>query len=273
MRPVHPNIDLHPEDQQLMRLERHSYINLINVVHAELQLIERMIEAPGRLRESVRLAEYASHAFRDREVAQEHCEAFAVFDEEIGRAVSCAVAEGGALGESDDVREAVGILESVLADAQCRLHEVLARHGVERSRQSFSAESVEHGIRLSFDGRISMAGARDETRLPIGLPGTLGRLLRSLARSSGNPDEHNTGEYTLEVDAVGARVEGPGQIEAFLPLASGMRPSQVHERIRAGETHLRGLLEFFYYSVPDGSCRLTLDGSFLSAECHFAATK
>lgn len=279
MRPVHPNIDLHPDDQQLMRLERHSYINLINVVHAELQLIERMIEAPGRLRECVRLAEYASRAFKDREVACEHVESFTLFGESIDRAVSSAVAESGTTGDSDDVREAVGILDSVLADAQCRLHEVLARHGVARPRCRMSVNEIEEHIDQNFEGGFSIHASRGEYDVPVGLSATLGRLLRALRESCSDFAERQTDVYTLAVEGEDSqtlagriRVEGPANLEAFDPLLSRMRPSELHEQIRAGASHLRGALELYYYSLPGGSLTLSSTGSAVRVECTLEST-
>ncbi len=281
MSPVHLNIDLHPEDEQLMRLERHSYINLINVVHAELQLIERMIEAPGKLRESIRLAEYASRAFKDREIAREHAEEFALFDESIERAVSGAVEESGEPGESDDVREAVGILESVLADAHCRLREVLARHGVSPPLRSLSAKGVQQAIQESFDGDFSVSCPQEVDGLPVGLLGTLGRLLRALRESQGKNRESQASEYTLGIDSADSSadtwrqvtVEGPAEIEAFSLLSSGLLPSQLHEHIRSGQPQLRGMLEFYYYSLPNGSIRLEQAGLIVRADCLLGSTK
>jgi hypothetical protein len=279
MRPAHPNIDLHPDDPQLVRLERHSYINLINVVHAELQLIERMIETPGKLRECIRLAEYASRAFKDRAVAVEHVEAFALFGESIERAVFKAVKESGAPGESDDVREAVGILESVLDDAQCRLHEVIARHGVDRPQTSLSIPEIERGIRKSFDGDVAMPAPEEVHALPVGLPGSLGRTLEGLRGSRGTNGGGDP-SFTLRIDSTPTpgtppqiNVQGPGQPEAFAPLTSGLRPSQLHEQIRTGQTHLRGILELYYYSLPDGSCALRENEPGVRIECVLGSTK
>ena len=72
-------IDLAPTDPLVTRMERHGYINLINVVHAELQLVERMVEAPGSLRSAIHICEAAGRAYRESRVASRHLAEFARF--------------------------------------------------------------------------------------------------------------------------------------------------------------------------------------------------
>ncbi|MFW6312485.1 MAG: hypothetical protein ACOC2N_01205, partial [Spirochaetota bacterium] len=125
-------IDLDTSDPAITRLERHSYVNLINVIHAELQLVERMIEAPGALRSTIHLAEAASRAFKEPRVARRHLGELVRFGELVESDLAEALAEAGEKADADDVREAASILHEVLPDAQLRVQEVIARHRLPR---------------------------------------------------------------------------------------------------------------------------------------------
>jgi len=136
------SIELDTTDQSLLRIERHSFVNLINVVHAELQLIERMAEAPGSLRSAIHLAEAASRAFKESRVARRHLEEFARFAELIESDVEESMRSAGELAHDEGVVEARSILSGVLEDAHLRVQEVVARHRIARPTRTFTRDEL-----------------------------------------------------------------------------------------------------------------------------------
>ena len=152
-------IDLSASDTAVARLERHSYVNLINVVHAELQLVERMIERPGSLRSAIHLAEAASRGYKEKRVARRHLWELAQFADLVESDLSEALEEAGTAATEDDVTEAVSILRDVLPDAHLRVQEVIARHELPRPVTSRLPDELREKLRALLQPLESPAAA------------------------------------------------------------------------------------------------------------------
>lgn len=223
-------IRLDEDDPQALRIERHGYVNLINVVHAELQLIERMLEAPGSLRSTIFLAERASRAFREPAFIDGHEQALCTFRATVTGAVNAAREEHDPTMQNSDVSEAVEILDSVIADAGCRVQEVLARHQIRRPTE-------EH----------------DGVSLPIGLAASVERLALELQMHC---EDDERPEVALSQATVVLSCPRVGSESPFAPLADGLPPSALHEIIKGGASVLRPAMELYYHTVPGGSVRV-----------------
>lgn len=238
-------VDLDTSDPSLLRLERHSYVNLINVVHAELQLVERMIDAPGSLRSAINLAEAASRAFKELRVTRRHLHELVRFADLIESDLREMLEEAGAVGEEDDVREAAAILLDVLPDAHLRVHEVISRHRVRRPPREYEWETIAALVRAHGGEAEHLSGTR-RMLLPDGIEHAM--------RQAVDGDEALRVEHVI-VDA-GERprmtMKGVAPRDAFHPLLQRLRPSELHAAIgRAGAT-MRGVALLTYYTVPDG---------------------
>jgi hypothetical protein len=226
-------IRLDEDDAQALRIERHGYVNLINVVHAELQLIERMLDAPGSLRPTIFLAERASRAFREPAFIDGHEHSLCQFRSLVLSAVAEAREKYDPRMQNADVAEAVDILDSVIADAGCRVHEVLARHQIARP----------------YDNSSGVA-------LPIGLLGAIERLVIELQMhcSEGAQPRQEISESRIDIFCESQLTEMP-----IAALGEGLAPSVLHEQIKAGTTVLRPIMELYYHTVPNGAVSIEQD--------------
>jgi hypothetical protein len=235
-------IRLMEDDPQALRVERHGYVNLINVVHAELQLIERMLDAPGSLRQTIFLAERASRAFREPAFIDGHERSLSSFRSVVREAVTTVRAAHDTDHQNNDVAEAVGILESVLADAGCRIHEVLARHKIKRPA-------------ATVDGQPA----------PLGLAYTLDRLQIELQlHSSREPEIDVRGNRVAVTFAAGSTTT------ALSALTEGLAPSELHERIANGVPLLRPFMEIYYFTIPDGTATIEIGNGEISVAAQLA---
>lgn len=257
------SIDLDTSDPAVARFERHSYVNLINVVHAELQLIERMIGAPGALRSAIHLAEAASHAFKEARVARRHLAELARFAELTEADLQETLESAGVCAEGGDVREAVGILRDVLPDAHLRIQEVIARHRLPRPVSRRGVERLSEllngrGVQLRVDG----AG---EWSLPEGSDLAL-LMMADPATADSGPDR-TVRLREVEIDRCGevrgearVAVRGTGPAGWSRPLYQNLRPSELHTAIASGVPALRGAMLLAYCSMPCHSATLCVDG-------------
>ncbi|TVQ25026.1 MAG: hypothetical protein EA382_07640 [Spirochaetaceae bacterium] len=222
------SIDLRPTSAEAARLDRHGYVNLINVVHAELQLIERMVDAPGALRDSIRLAEAASRAFREKRVAERYLTELSRFAATIDASVT-ALLDRSQYSTSNDVVEAVAILASVLDDADLRVQETIARHGLARP----------------VDGAA-----------PVGMADAVDRLVAALAQTFGADASRYKVVQSVpaapDSQTITLAVSGPGTHEPFAPLMAHPTPSEVLGLVKDGATLLRDAARLCYFAVPSG---------------------
>lgn len=241
-------IDLDSRDPEIIRLERHSYVNLINVVHAELQLIERMIDRPGSLRSAIHLAEAASRAFKEARVARRHLGELVRFGTLVESDLEEALQEAGDLAGESDVQEACAILRDVLPDAHLRVQEVVARHEIARPVEHWGP--VELTERLSeFGADVMIEEERDSIELPRGLEDTL----VTIAQQSSELDriELHVGD---PVEVVLELVAPSGYLD---PLTRRLRPSELHSILEEAGQPLRGIIQLTYLTIPTGSATIT----------------
>jgi hypothetical protein len=248
-------IDLDTSDPAIARLERHSYVNLINVIHAELQLVERMIDKPGSLRDTVLLSEAASWGFTDVEVARKHLPELIRFGDIVERDLGAALATASTSATESDVDEARSILSDVLPDAHLRVQEMIARHRLERPPRavdvrSLAAALASHGVEFRFTGSADTISLRDGVQTAI------------VAMAAGDDSTHIR---QIEVTQPGSAqlrvsVRGTGLTSRFDPLLRHLRPTELHDIIASGEEVLRGPMLLSYCMIPDGDVQLSVDG-------------
>ena len=244
------SINLEFSDREENRSSYRSYANLLNVVHAELQLLERMSRGDAGLRPMIRLCEIASRAFRSRPIAADHSEALTEFKTRVRTHISALDIEPR---YEDDAAEAVRIIEQVLDDADLRVQEAVARHALPRPREPFDvieATSLLHAIEPKLDLEIS-----GEVYLPHGLLEAVGRLATAFAADGvtlARSEESGEGTYETVVDLRGARRLDPAQIPSLPP------PSFQRDGSRRPVPALLALL--YYLVTPNGEVILGSDG-------------
>ena len=298
-------IDLSASDTAVARLERHSYVNLINVVHAELQLVERMIERPGSLRSAIHLAEAASRAYKEKRVARRHLHELAQFADLVEGDLGEALEEAGTAADEEDVTEAVKILRDVLPDAHLRVQEVIARHELLRpvrlrlqdelrerlhallqplESPAAAVSAAPAGASQPVDAAVpvvhletdSGAAGDGETRREVRVPLGLERALRTLVRDQGEyatitrvdlqQESTPQPESTLHVE-----VSGSSAPEYLTPLLSGLRPSELHTLLDTRGEPLRSLAMLAYFTTPGGTARLLITEGEAQVEFRFSA--
>ena len=248
------DIDLSASDPDITRLERHSFVNLINVVHAELQLIERMLDAPGSLRSAIHLAEAASRAFKEARVARRHLGELVRFASLIESDLDETLGEAGDAADDDDVREACSILHDVLPDAHLRTHEVIARHRLPWPEREFDPTELAATFE-ELGPAIAVQAESPTVRLPHGLDTAVATMAKG--------DHHDARVERVAIeqaDVTRVTVAGTGSSDYFAPLARHLRPSVLHAILADRGEPLRGAVLLAYYAVPDGSARVATDG-------------
>ena len=247
-------IDLSATDPEISRLERHSFVNLINVIHAELQLVERMVDAPGSLRSAIHLAEAASRAFKESRVARRHLGEFVRFASLIESDLEETLAEAGEAAHEDDVREACSILRTVLPDAHLRVHEVVARHRLPWPERAFDPADLT-AVLAERDVEVTIEAPAPELRLPDGIDLALVAMADSAEREAG------VGRVAIEQeDVTRITVSGSAPSDYFAPLTGHLRPSELHAILADRGEPLRGAIQLVYYAVPDGGAWIAGSG-------------
>lgn len=178
--------DLAFRNEAELRSAYHAFANLINVVHAELQLLERMGGNPVILRVGIRLCETATRAFRDAAEAEANAPALAGFGSRVREIIgTVAVAERYV----NDAEEARTIIRDVLDDTELRIQELLARHAivppVEPWDRDAFGRAIAAGIRLEAGSLTDDAPAMEvdmdsSIALPAEVPSVIGRLAGAL---------------------------------------------------------------------------------------------
>jgi hypothetical protein len=192
------SLDLGFRDAEHLRSEYHSFANLINVVHAELQLLERMSGPDAGLRPSIRLCEAATWAFKDKTAAAEHGPALVEWRSRIQ--ADLARVQISAAYEQDG-EEARDIIRQVLDDADLRVQEMLARHEIPRPARVQAGATIRSLIHAGADEASRQGSAHGsaaditpdrlrvetstEAPIPHGLAAGIGRLGAVLLRIPG----------------------------------------------------------------------------------------
>ena len=254
------SVDLENSDPSLLRIERHSFVNLINVVHAELQLIERMAEAPGSLRSAIHLAEAASRAFKEARVARRHLVELSDFARLVESDVDEALRLAGDLAEDEGVTEACAILRGVLGDAHLRVQEVVARHAITHPSRTYGAGEL---ISIAEEAGIAFDGDADEYALPIGFERLLTRI---------SPDGkvvitevRVTGADPVTVDLCGTA----GQSD-LAPLGANLRAGELQKAGETGGNGLKAVMLLHYLALPRDRVLVEHDDAAFCASAQLA---
>ncbi len=184
------SLDLQFRDAEHLRSEYHGFANLMNVVHAELQLLERMSGPDAGLRPNIRLCEAATRSFKDRETASEHGSALSEFKSRVQADLARVQAMPA---YEQDAEEARHIIREVIDNADLRVQEMLARHRIHRPARVHDGETVRamiltgagEAVQDGRDGDRFQVSVFDEVQVPHGLPDALGRLGAELLRIGG----------------------------------------------------------------------------------------
>ena len=184
--------DLSFRNEEHLRSAYHSFANLINVVHAELQLLERMCGPDSNLRPTIRLCEAATWSFKDPDAAAEHGEALTEFRTRVQTDISRVQAIPK---YEQDAEEARGLIREVLNDVDLRTQQLLTYHGITRTMTLHDARTVRDMI---LGGAVETVGVDqtdrvevtigDSMSMPHGLFNAVGRLAGELLRDSGRVD-------------------------------------------------------------------------------------
>jgi len=259
------SVNLDTSDPDAVRSERHGYVNLINVIHAELQLVERMLEMPGSLRSAIRLCETAAESYRDHRLALREARDLETFAHLV-RTDLLDITREAAGSITDDVTEAVSIIEEVLTDADLRVQETLAIHGVNRPCEVRTFGSFASDVSGSRPATIRMTATdprNDEIEVPYRFAETLGRLVRSLAGLTSESEEEPMDAIELSVDrgseALRVTISGSVDLDRLLPLTGYSRPGVLMADELLDQRVIRPALLLWYIVQPGGSISLLRD--------------
>jgi hypothetical protein len=258
--PFAVNLDM--SDEEASRSERHAFVNLVNVVHSELQLIERMLSARGALRGAVRLCETAAEAFRDRRVAHREARDLELFRKLIEQDIENAIADVPDAAITADVNQARSIIDDVIAETDLRVQEVLTIHGVVRPAELREFDSLARAIRSTAElARLEIAPAGtnwSEIHAPYRFGETLGSLLGRLEKAQ---EWSEIISVELEPTESGLRVtiDGISSWDALMVLTSGLRPRAILRDADSNQVLVRHALLLWYLTQPGGSIALVQD--------------
>lgn len=253
------SLDLQFRDAEHLRSEYHGFANLMNVVHAELQLLERMSGPEAGLRPSIRLCEAAAWSFKNPKVASEHGAALAEFRSRVLADLARVQATPAYEQDAEEARE---IIRQVIDDADLRVQEMLARHGIPRATRVYDGETVramilggvedaprrgrfpsEPGGRATDQLQVS---AGDAVRVPYGLPEAVGRLAVQLLSFGGSVSvDVAPADATVAADARPAGVIAVGTEPLEIDLIPTHPPSSIDSS--TPEATARALVGFISY--------------------------
>ena len=168
------SLDLEFRDTEHLRYAYHSFANLINVVHAELQLLERMSGPDAGLRPSIRLCETATWAFKNRETAVEHAQALMEWRSRIEDDLARVQVKPAYESDGEEARD---LIRQVIDDADLRIQEMLARHEIPRPALPRDGATIRSQI---------MGGAGDQSADRVRVTATAAAVPHGLARGVGH---------------------------------------------------------------------------------------
>jgi signal transduction histidine kinase len=123
------DIDLVLSNEEERRVQHHSFVNVLNVIHSELQLMERILDARGSFADLIKTSESIVRSFSDPGRVKEQ----AAVLEEFTKKLRAALAErpvshvAGDPAKEAEVEEVVNVINEVIDVAEVRVHELLAR--------------------------------------------------------------------------------------------------------------------------------------------------
>lgn len=139
--------DIKLTDEQVIRCEMHSFTNLVNSVFYELQLLTEEIGKADVFASELTLCEQIIASFYKRDQAIESVNKAESFGRRILEVVQREVAKTG----RTDLTEYLGNLESMMAVADVRTRELLARLDMPGQWASFQTQTILDGLRQVLD--------------------------------------------------------------------------------------------------------------------------
>ena len=259
MLPFAVNLDM--SDPEAVRSERHGYVNLVNVVHAELQLIERMAELPGSMKSAIRLCETAADAYREERVALRNARDLEVFARLIADDIAAALAETSDLAARSDIGEAVAIIDEVIPDVDLRVQETLAIHQVPRPNEVRTFGSFAQQLAEAGPDRLELRTTRaiSEIEIPYRFAETLGRLLTTLDGAGPDSEDPIIAEIDSTPETLRIVISGSFDPDPLLPLTQEIRPGILMANAELNRDVIRAGLLTWYLVLPDGVITLTRD--------------
>lgn len=265
-------VDLRFSSTEESRSSYHGYANLLNVVHAELQLLERMSTPGPALRPVIRLCEIAARAVKHRSLAVEHCGALTEFKSRIRTALSHLDIQAR---YENDASEACGIIEQVIDSADLRVQETVARHAVPRPAERHGAreaESLLGAIAPSAEIRVTA-----DLLVPHGIPEAVGRLAAVLAETGPVRVEVSSGQaHAAPASAAQAHAAEASAAETIIDVhaSGGLDPALVpgdpplsFEADGVSNPVPALLALIFYLVTPRGELTINTDGTPLVRLC------
>lgn len=115
-----------PLTNEELRAENHSFLNTINVVHSELQLLERMLDERGLFRVEIHLCERAIATIRRSATSAESAAITELYGPVICRVVAV-LAEREAARMDAEILHAVQVIRDVIDELEMRFQRARAR--------------------------------------------------------------------------------------------------------------------------------------------------
>jgi len=188
---VEIDVRLELADDQAQRVEFHSFVNIINIISGELQLIERLlgVEAGTLFSRSLRDSELLVESFSRPGLARRRAGQIGRYrrtvSEELERAQKRAGFQDPAL--SRELTEIVGVLENVLRIADVRIKELLARHEAAESWERVPVAA----IRAALTDMLDVIAQHSRNRYAM------------VYESAGHFGPSTGNEYHLEIEVEG----------------------------------------------------------------------
>jgi hypothetical protein len=244
-------------DSDHFRAESHSFANLMNVVHAELQLLDRMCLPSPRIGPAISLCETAVKSFRNRQRAQGKGPDLELFRSTVEDATGDLVPRAG---HEHDAAEALQIIGEVIDDAELRVEELLARYEVPRSWVLEEPDRIRATIlETAGDADGLVITAPEAANVPIGMLHAVGRVVRDLRRITDGVIrvEHQPGGPGSRAAPPGVSIHAAGLTREAVPdFSSG----SVHDTVPVDP--LEASLTLLYYCArPGGTVYIHDSGS------------
>lgn len=257
------SLDLSFRDSAHMRTESHSFANIINVVHAELQLLERMCKPHADLRPLVRLCETAARAFKSAEVARANSRELAHLKDRVMTLTSELTARPEYRTDAED---AVRLITEVIDDAELRIYETLARYGTGFAVRTFSPDEFAASVQSGGHATIRVT---TPTNVPVGLPPALGRFAREIATLGAGPVTISASGGPRQTAEAARGVPGsPGDrtvvdVQVRDPPEALVVPSTWPQSFKSDkpEDRMPAIVALLYYMTrPNGELRMNDEG-------------
>jgi len=242
------SLDLRFRDAQHLRSESHSFTNLINVIHAELQLLERMCEPETGLKPLIRVCETVVRAFKSESFASGHAGEMSDFP----CVVNDILERLRPLNEyRRDASDAIRMIRNVLDDASLRTQEMFARYSIPRPAVEYSYDRLVDLTAGPWEADVRIRANADLV-LPARLPEAVRDLAHELVELGAGPVRVAFLGESGGVVAIDSKPPGLRMVPDRIPESFS---GSVEDRIRAR------LARLFYLVQPDGTVEVNPTGT------------